>query len=294
MFGFTNAGHLSPSPAPVEVLMSTPSNMKYQATATGERVTQIYLDQLTDSMLRTGLRRAVRRMVRGNGPVTSFGLLHLAVTTPDFHSLWAKGSDLEPNSMAWLKANAHEEEFLVEPGYAEAMIGDVKSAWMVEEWMEETSLKKMEKGLDITPGDLHHRVDLMGWLLTGAQHVLLTDDVFAEEHASVIADLVKQISSTQQRVRHGCKEDLLQLVNIRHVGRQRARVFADHGVRTPQQVLSMERRTRQALLSVRGWGPLLLDKIEGEVERVVRPTAKAPQKRHWDDTPLDGERHEND
>lgn len=294
MFGFTNAGHLSPSPAPVEVLMSTPSNMKYQATAMGERVTQLYLDPLSASLLRTGLRRAVRRKVRGDGPVTSFGLLHLAVTTPDFHSLWAKGSDLEPNSMAWLKANAHEDEFLVEPGYAEAMIGDVKSAWMVEEWMEETRLKKMEKDLDITPGDLHHRVDLMGWLLTGAQHVLLTDDVFAEEHASVIADLVKHISSTQQRVRHGCKEDLLQLVNIRHVGRQRARVFADHGVRTPQQVLSMERRTREALLSVRGWGPLLLDKIEGEVERVVRPTAKAPQKRHWDDTPLDGERHEND
>lgn len=294
MFGFTSAGNLSPSSAPVDVVMATPSNMRYEATPMGERVTQLYLDPLSASMLRKGLRRAVRRKVREDGPVTAFGLLHLAVTTPDFLSLWAKGSDLEPNSMAWLKANAHEDEFLVEPGYAEAMIGDVKSAWMVEEWMEETSMKSMEKDLDITPGDLHHRVDLMGWLLTGAQHVLLTDDVFAEEHAPVIASLVKQLSSTQQRVRHGCKEDLLQLVNIRHVGRQRARVFANLEVRTPQQVLSMNRRTRQALLDMRGWGPLLLDKIEAEVERVLRPRATAKVESRWDDAPLEGERHEND
>lgn len=294
MFGFTNAGHIPPSSAPLEVMLSTPVHMKYEATPMGERVTQLYLDPLSASMLRRGLRRAVRRKVRNDGPVTSFGLLHLAVTTPDFLSLWAKGSDLETNSMAWLKANAHEDEFLVEPGYAEAMIGDVKSAWMVEEWMEETTLKTMEKELDITPGDLHHRVDLMGWLLSGAQHVLLTDDVFAEEHAPVIADLVKQLSSTQQRVRHGCKEDLLQLVNIRHVGRQRARVFANHGIRTPQQVLSMSRQIRQRLLDTRGWGPLLLDKIEGEVERVVRPNDKGPVERRWDDAPLEGERHEND
>lgn len=115
----------------------------YEATTMGERVTQLYLDPLSASMMRTGLRRAVRRLVREDGPVTLFGLLHMAVTTPDFNSLWAKGSDLEVNSTAWLKANAHEEEFLLEKSYAEAMIGDVKSAWMVEEWMEETTLRDL-------------------------------------------------------------------------------------------------------------------------------------------------------
>ena len=293
-FGFTNARNIRGTPMSLEVSAVAAANTMYEATAMGERVTQLYLDPLSASMMRTGLRRAVRRLVRGDAPVTVFGLLHMAVATPDFASLWAKGSDLEVNSMAWLKANAHEEEFLLEPGYAEAMIGDVKSAWMVEEWMEETTLRDMEERLDVTPGDVHHRVDLMGWLLTGAQHVLLTDDVFAEEHAPVIADLVAMLSTAQQRVRHGCKHDLLPLVNIRHVGRQRARVFADHGVRTPQQVLDMPPATRQTLLGLRGWGPVLMDKIEHEVARVVRRAETPAPSTRWDDAPLAGERKDND
>ena len=293
-FGFTNARDIRGKPMSLEVSAVAAANTMYEATAMGERVTQLYLDPLSASMMRTGLRRAVRRLVRGDAPVTVFGLLHMAVATPDFASLWAKGSDLEVNSMAWLKANAHEEEFLLEPGYAEAMIGDVKSAWMVEEWMEETTLRDMEERLDVTPGDVHHRVDLMGWLLTGAQHVLLTDDVFAEEHAPVIADLVAMLSTAQQRVRHGCKHDLLPLVNIRHVGRQRARVFADHGVRTPQQVLDMPPATRRTLLDLRGWGPVLMDKIEHEVARVVRRAETTAPSMRWDDAPLAGERKDND
>ena len=293
-FGFTNARDIRGKPMSLEVSAVAAANTMYEATAMGERVTQLYLDPLSASMMRTGLRRAVRRLVREDAPVTVFGLLHMAVATPDFASLWAKGSDLEVNSMAWLKANAHEEEFLLEPGYAEAMIGDVKSAWMVEEWMEETTLRDMEERLDVTPGDVHHRVDLMGWLLTGAQHVLLTDDVFAEEHAPVIADLVAMLSTAQQRVRHGCKHDLLPLVNIRHVGRQRARVFADHGVRTPQQVLDMPPATRQTLLGLRGWGPVLMDKIEHEVARVVRRAETPAPSTRWDDAPLAGERKDND
>ena len=60
--------------------------MRYEATAMGERVTQLYLDPLSASILRRGLRRAVRRCVRNDAPVSDFGFLHLAVATPDFVS----------------------------------------------------------------------------------------------------------------------------------------------------------------------------------------------------------------
>lgn len=268
--------------------------MRYEATAMGERVTQLYLDPLSASILRTGLRRAVRRTVRQDAPVTDFGFLHLAVATPDFVSLWAKSADMETNSPTWLKANATEDELFVEPGYAEALLSDVKSAWMIEEWTEETTLRELEKDLDVSPGDVHHRVDLMGWLLAGAQQVLLTDDVFAEEHLPIVAKLVQQISTLQQRVRHGCKSDLLQLVNIRHVGRQRARELAALGMREPKDVANMSARHREALLAKRGWGPILLDKIHVEIERVLKKSGISKAKQRDDDAPLEGERLEHD
>lgn len=294
--GFSRATSLSRTGGWAQPVAEDGPNMRYEATPMGERVTQLYLDPLSASVLRRGLRRAVRRSVRQDGPVTDFGLLHLAVATPDFVSLWAKSADMEVNSPTWLKANAAEDELLIEPGYAEALLSDIKSAWMVEEWTEETTLRQLEETLEVSPGDVHHRVDLMGWLLSGAQHVLLTDDVFAEEHLPVVASIVQQLSTLQQRVRHGCKPDLLQLVNIRHVGRQRARELAALGMREPKDVLKMSNKHREALLAKRGWGPVLLEKIHVEINRVLKRAASnpsAPPSRD-DDAPLAGERREHD
>ena len=294
-FGFSRATSLEQTGGWVQPVAEDGPDMRFEATAMGERVTQLYLDPLSASILRRGLRRAVRRCVRMDAPVSDFGFLHLAVATPDFVSLWAKSADFEVNSPTWLKANATEDELLVEPGYAEAMLSDIKSAWMVEEWTEETTLRQLEKELDVLPGDVHHRIDLMGWLLAGAQQVLLTDDVFADEHLPVVADLVQRISTLQQRVRHGCKTDLLQLVNIRHVGRQRARELAALGMREPNDVLRMSSKQRSTLLAQRGWGPVLLDKIFTEIERVLKRRNGPPlPSGRDDDAPLEGEHSEHD
>lgn len=295
VFGFSPASSFAHGSTPALNPVEDGPGMRYEATAMGERVTQLYLDPLSASILRTGLRRALRRLVRQDAPVSDFGLLHLAVATPDFASLWAKTADMEANSATWLKANATENELLIEPGYAEAMLSDIKSAWMIEEWTEETTLRELEKTLDVLPGDVHHRVDLMGWLLSGAQHVVLTDDVFAEEHMGLVSQLVQQVSVLQQRVRHGCKADLLQLVNIRHVGRQRARDLAGLGLREPSDVMNMSATVRQKVLSLRGWGPLLLDNIEAEIERVLKRSKQTPpqDKPRRDDAPLAGERQDH-
>ena len=267
-----------------------PPAMKYEATPMGERIAQLYLDPLSASILRTGMRRAVRRMVRQDGPVSEFGLTHLACSTPDFASLWAKTSDLTLGSDLQLKAAAVEDELLYEIPYEERHLGLVKSAWCLEHWFEEETMREMEKQLDVSPGDVHHRVDLMDWLLYAAREILLTDDVFADEHMPILAQLSSNLDTLRQRVRHGCKPDLLKLVKIRHVGRQRARSLASIGIRTPKDVLEMTHRDQQKVASWRGGGPKLVDNIMAEVKKVVqRDDGKAPVKKRGDDMPLDGE-----
>ncbi len=160
--------------------------------------------------------------------------------------------------------------------------------------MEEETLRTIESDLDVSPGDVNYRVDLMGWLLAAGQQVLLTDDVFAEEHLSTIGDIATMLDMLRQRIRHGCKPDLLQLVNIKNIGRARARELAGMGIRTPKDVMAMDRPTRNQLLAKRGWGPLLLEKIHKEVEKVLqRPESpNSPNKRvkhRDDDVPLSDE-----
>ena len=69
----------------------------------GEAVTRLYLDPASASVLRTGLRRAVRRLVRDDAPVTVFSLLHLAASTNDFARLWLKSKDMDRDSDLWKK-----------------------------------------------------------------------------------------------------------------------------------------------------------------------------------------------
>ena len=290
--GFTSASDLAHVGGWSSPTGSDHSSMEYEATLMGERITQLYLDPLSASILRTGLRRAVRRKVRENAPVTDFGFMHLASSTPDFLPLWAKNSEMERSSSLWLKTNSVEDELLSDDTLEERLLGKVKSAWMLEMWTEEETLRSIESDLDVSPGDVNHRVDLMGWLLAAGQQVLLTDDVFAEEHLPMIGEIATMLDLLRQRIRHGCKPDLLQLVNIKHVGRSRARELAGMGIRTPKDVMAMNRTTRNQLLAKRGWGPMLLEKIHKEVEKVLlrsqTPPTRVVQQRD-DDVPLSDE-----
>tara|TARA_B100001093_G_scaffold169000_2_gene161685 strand:+ start:11339 stop:13957 length:2619 start_codon:yes stop_codon:yes gene_type:complete len=296
--GFTSASNLANVGGWSVDSKNDHAAMEYEATLMGERITQLYLDPLSASVLRTGMRRAVRRKVRGNGPVTDFGLMHLASSTPDFQPLWAKNSDMEKSSPLWLKTNSVEDELLSDDALDERLLSKVKSAWMLEKWIQEDTLRDIESDLDVSPGDVNYRVDLMGWLLAASQQVLLTDDVFSEDHLPLIGELASTLDTLKQRIRHGCKKDLLQLVNIKHVGRARARELAQFGIRTPNDVLAMGRENRNKLLAKRGWGPMLLDKIIVEVEKVLRTqssrNAPRPPKSRDDDIPLSDEFQSND
>lgn len=263
---------------------------EYEATPMGERVAQLYIDPLSADILLDGLRRAVRRIVRKSLPVTSFSLCHLVAATPDFISLWPKSSELDFGSKLRQKSALVEDELLIESPIDERAMGLVKSAWCTEFWYEERDLRDIEKELGVTPGDVYTRTDLMAWLLLAAREVLLRDDVFAEEHLGYVAELAGMLELTRARVRAGCKEDLLQLVQVRNIGRNRARTLSEMGVRTPADLLAMSNSELDKLKSKRGWGPILVDRILESVRMISTKEVKKPPRS--DDEPLPGERQD--
>ena len=285
-FGFQRASSISVVPKnnfTIEALDTT-----YEATSMGERVAQLYIDPLSADIMIDGMRRAVRRIVRNSLPVTEFSLCHLVAATPDFISLWPKSSELEFGSTLRQKSSIVEDELLIESPIDERAMGLIKSAWCTEMWYEEEDLRKIEKTLGVTPGDVNSRTDLMAWLLLAAREVLLRDDVFADEHLGYVAELAGMLDKTRARVRAGCKEDLLNLVQVRNVGRNRARTLSKMGIRTPADLLAMSNKQLDELKSKRGWGPILVDRILESVAKLT-PSSSSSSKRS-DDEPLPGER----
>ena len=285
-FGFTPASTL-PSRTLSIAGMEADTNV-YEATAMGERVAQLYVDPLSADVMIDGLRRCVRRLVRKDLPVTHFGLCHLVAATPDFLPFWAKASELEMNSMLRRKAALVEDDLLIDSPLEERALGLVKSAWCAEMWYEEEGLRIIEKEIGVSPGDVHSRIDLMTWLLLAAREILLKDDVFAEEHQPQVAELMRLIDLTRRRVRAGCKEDLLQLVQVRNIGRTRARTLAKRGIRTPADLLRLTNKDLDAIKSLRGWGPVMVERMMEEVRKLAGQETVVRQR--TDDLPLPGER----
>lgn len=286
-FGFTSASSFTQ--ATVSVANVRDPATRYEATPMGEAVTRLYLDPASASVLRTGLRRAVRRLVREDAPVTVFSLLHLAASTNDFARLWLKSKDMDRDSELWKKYAHVTDEVLIDEPFQERDLSTVKSAWLLESWIDEKTLRQIEAVHDVAPGDLHHRTDLMAWLLAASEAVLATDDVFHEDHASALQSLTTLIDESRHRVRHGCRADLLRLVKVRHVGRQRARRLAEVGVRTPEDLLGMTPALRADVEAWRGWGPVLVQRMIDDAARFA--SAPVPRTRsRRDDEPLPGER----
>jgi helicase len=287
-FGFQRASRIAVSGTAIFDVEAL--DTEYEATPMGERIAQLYIDPLSADILIDGLRRAVRRIVRESLPVTHFSLCHLVAATPDFITFWPKSSELEFGSTLRQKAALVEDELLIESPIDERAMGLVKSAWCTEMWYEEEDLRDIEKKIGVTPGDVHSRTDLMAWLLHAGREVLLRDDVFAEEHLGYVAQLVGMIELTRSRVRAGCKEDLLQLVQVKNVGRNRARTLSKMGIRTPADLLAMSFTELDSLKSKRGWGPKLVEKIMDSV-RVLAVSGEQKKPRS-DDEPLPGERQD--
>ena len=239
VIGFQKAGELS-EPEPKDVIPDSPA-MTYAATPFGERVSRLYLDPLSGLILREGLRKARKVLCRiiEDRSISPWALLHLIACTPDFPPMWPTGKQMQRMTM---KVNAMADQTLLDGhelnalGFMPEAESLAKSAWTLSQWIEEDSLREIEKELGVAPGDLRVRVDHAGWLLNATRQICANDDEEDAALADANGDLIEILDVMQRRVANGCREDLLGLIAIRGVGRVRARTLANHGYRTPLEI----------------------------------------------------------
>jgi len=61
------------------------------------------------------------------------------------------------------------------------------------------------------------------------------------------------------------------LVNIRSIGRRRARELVSMGFRTVKSLAAMNNKEIKTLSSKRGWGPKIVDNLLIEVGKIIKP-----------------------
>ena len=233
----------------------------------GKRVSDLYIDPESAVIL----KEAVERM---DDSTEDFPILLAAAMTPDVMGLYPKKKDedrLVALEQEW------EGKFLVEPPdyddyQYEYFMGDLKTAALMMEWISETDEETITESMGIGPGDIRARVDMMDWLLYAMSEICA---IYRPECTKTVRNLIV-------RVRYGIGKDLMDLVSLRGVGRARARILYDRGIRSVKDVASKD---VNELGSIPGIGYALAKKMKEQ-------TGGAPAEDKFIPKPIDEEEEE--
>jgi helicase len=212
------------------------------ATRFGRRVSELYIDPHTGVVLRDALERPEAK--------EPFPVLHMIARTSDMMHLSVRKSDFEEMLEIF---NVHAEGLLLsdEDKYpSEDMLSEIKTASVLMQWIMETTEDRIVSHFGIGPGDLHTLVDLTDWLLYSAAEIGKIFD---------LKDAVKSLSLLRPRVIYGVRNELLELVSLRGIGRVRARNLFDRGYKRLKDV---EAASAKELSAVPNIGKSLAEDIK--------------------------------
>ena len=182
-----------------------------RATPFGNLTSELYLDPLSALVLRDVLERAPLG-------VGVFPLLAAIAATPDLGPLYLRTGE-EPDLLRRYTDEA--EELLVRPEQPpleldiEGFLSTLKTASVLEAWVDEVPILEITTRFGIGAGDLRTKAEDAEWLLFAAGRLA----------ARFQRRLGRAIDDLSTRVRYGAREELLDLVRLRGIGRVRARAL---------------------------------------------------------------------
>jgi helicase len=229
---------------------------EFRATRFGKRVSELYIDPMSAVKLREALANVdtVKRL-------TAMSFLHAACATPDMIPIYMRKGD------EWIigVADEREDELLVPAKHGseyEFFLAELKTASLLHDWIEETSEEDLFKKYGAYPGDINNKVDTAKWLMYATEEIAR---IFQKKATKPTAEL-------QARLVFGAKGELLSILELKGVGRYRARQLHNAGYTTKAK---LAQATLADLTRVHGIGPTLalsiLKETRGADEIIEQP-----------------------
>lgn len=188
------------------------------ATSLGELVSRLYIDPLSASLMLEGMEKIEEKSII----FTELTLLHLVCRTPDLRKLYLRTNDYD-----WLSdmVMEHNTEFVqIPPQFKvdyEWFLSEVKTACVMLDWINERKEEDIVKKFGIGEGDIRALSETTLWLVHS----------MAELGRHKNSRVTSKANELEQRVEYGASPELLDLIQIRGIGRVRARKLYTAGIR---------------------------------------------------------------
>ncbi len=194
------------------------SGYRFFATPIGSLTSRLYIDPISAITLRHGLNALQKKET-----FSAASVLHLIHCCPDAPSLNTGKKDME--SLEEFATRSRDEFILTPENWPDLedvyrYLSTLKTTRLLLQWIEEEKEEMICDQFGVGPGDVYRHVEAVQWLLYAAGRIAQM-----LHHKKLTLDL----ENLKNRVRYGVKEELLELVQLKGVGRIRARQLYANG-----------------------------------------------------------------
>lgn len=216
----------------------------------GKRTSDLYIDPLSAVKMRDALL---------SNHAGRFYSLWTICSTPDMPKLYLRRGDY-----AWVEQKIEQEDLTFPVEDYDFFLSEVKTATLLDDWITERTEEEVTKKFGVGPGDVRRLTDQAEWLLYSMAEL---GKIFAKKK-------VRDLTRLTIQVQYGVKEELLELISLKGVGRVRSRALFRHGYRT---LRDLQKASPNELAGIASIGPAVAKKIKEQLGETVDPKAIAGQ-----------------
>ena len=217
---------------------------RYAATEFGKKTSMLYIDPLTATYFRDSIENVSKKRKH------TFGFLHVVTNSEEFFPKFSlRNKDFETAS---LMIENHTSELLEPVSEYDCS----RSLLALQSWITESSETALSDSLNIESGDMHRMVENANWLIYCLREIA--------KHVER-ADLLEELENLRRRVVYGIREELLELVKVKGIGRARARTLFKHKIKTLDDLAQIP---VNKLAEIDKIGLTLADNIKSELKKV--------------------------
>ncbi|WP_292460661.1 DEAD/DEAH box helicase [Methanothermococcus sp.] len=212
-------------------------NISYTITPLGKRVSELYIDPLSAEIIIDGLKELHKKTLNSMNPKTMDYYI--------FHILYiiSKTTEMQPV----LRIKKFEEEDLIYEMINLNIGIDInddislenleyfKNAKMFYDWINEVPEEKILERYNIEPGILRYKVEQSKWMVHSTKEIFNLLDIDNKFIRDCLNDL-------EIRIEYGAKQDIIELLKIKHVGRVRARILYNSGIKNVGDIVNNHKK----------------------------------------------------
>ena len=216
---------------------------RFAGTEFGKKVSKLYIDPLTATFFRDSLEQVSKERKH------TLGFLHVITSCEEFFPKFS------------LRNKDYEKVSLLLENYSSELIEPIseydcsRSLLALQSWITESSEISLSDNLNMQSGDMHRMVETADWLV----HCLreLTKQ-------SNRVDLLEELDILRRRIIYGIREELVDLVKIKGIGRIRARILHKNGVKNLEDLSKIPVKK---LAEIDKIGSTLADNIKSQLRK---------------------------